>query len=178
MKLFVDTSFIISLAFENDENNGKAVELKEVLSEECYINNSIVNEVAEKAKTFDSFCIESTKIEEKYNIKDFYQTTKGYENEPEKGKRCEICFNLRLLKTAEFAYKNNVSIFTTTLSVSPHKNSKQIFEQGKICAQKFNVEFLEYDFKKQDGFKISRQIARENNMYAQNYCGCEFSIRK
>ena len=117
-------------------------------------------------------------FEEKYNIKDFYQTTKGYENEPEKGKRCEICFNLRLLKTAEFAYKNNVSIFTTTLSVSPHKNSKQIFEQGKICAQKFNVEFLEYDFKKQDGFKISRQIARKNNMYAQNYCGCEFSIRK
>ena len=117
-------------------------------------------------------------FESEYNIKEFYEKIKGYEKEPEKGKRCEICFNLRLLKTAQFAEENNIEYFTTTLSVSPHKNSKQIFEQGRIVAKNYNLQFLEYDFKKQDGFKISRQIARENNMYAQSYCGCEFSIRK
>ena len=112
-----------------------------------------------------------------YDIKNFYNTIKGYEKEPEKGLRCSICFNLRLDKTAEFALNNDIKYFTTTLSVSPHKNTNQIFEQGRVVSKKYDVEFLEYDFKKQDGFKISRQIAKENNMYAQKYCGCEFSIR-
>jgi len=114
-------------------------------------------------------------FEDEYEIKKFYEAIKGFENEPEKGKRCLICFNLRLDKTAEFAKKQEVQYFTTTLSVSPHKNSNQIFEQGRLIAQKHGVEFLEYNFKKQDGFKISRAIAKENNMYAQSYCGCEFS---
>ena len=91
---------------------------------------------------------------------------------------CSICFNLRLLKTAEFAKKQGINCFTTTLTVSPHKNSNQIFEVGKNVQTQTGVEFIEYNFKKNDGFKISRQIARENNMYAQSYCGCEFSIRK
>ena len=115
---------------------------------------------------------------DEYYIKEFYDFIKGFENEPEKGKRCELCFNLRLKKTAEFALKNNISYFTTTLSVSPHKDFKTILKQGKIIENQTGVQFLEYNFKKQDGFKISRQIAKENNMYFQQYCGCEFSIRK
>lgn len=114
-------------------------------------------------------------FEEAYEIKKFYEAIKGYENEPEKGGRCSICFNLRLDKTALLAKKLNIKYFTTTLSVSPHKNSNQIFEAGKKSEKKYGVEFLEFNFKKQDGFKISRIIAKENNMYAQNYCGCEFS---
>jgi len=114
-------------------------------------------------------------IEGKYEIKNFYEAIKGFENEPEKGKRCSICFNLRLDKTANLAKELKIKYFTTTLSVSPHKNSNQIFEEGRKVALKYGVEFLEYNFKKQDGFKISRAIAKENNMYAQSYCGCEFS---
>lgn len=115
-------------------------------------------------------------IEGPYEIKEFYEKIKGFEKEKEKGKRCSLCFNLRLDKTAQLAKEKNIKYFTTTLSVSPHKNSDQIFEQGRIISEKYCVEFLEYNFKKQDGFKISRQIAKENNMYAQKYCGCEFSI--
>ena len=115
--------------------------------------------------------------EEDYQESDFLNTIKGYENEPEKGKRCSICFNLRLKKTAEFALKNNIDCFTTTLTVSPHKNSEQIFQEAREIAEEYNIKFIEYNFKKQDGFKISRQIARENNMYAQSYCGCRFSKR-
>jgi len=62
--------------------------------------------------------------------------------------------------------------------VSPHKNSLQIFEEAKKVQNETGISFLEYNFKKQNGFLISRQIAKENNMYAQSYCGCEFSIRK
>lgn len=117
-------------------------------------------------------------IEEKYDIKTFYELIKGYEQEPEKGKRCSICFKLRLEKTAEISKQLGIDCFTTTLSVSPHKNSNQIFEIGREVAKNNGLTCLEYNFKKENGFKISREIARENNMYAQNYCGCEFSIRK
>jgi len=117
-------------------------------------------------------------LEEKYEIKEFYKATKGLEQEKEKGKRCEKCFYLRLYKTAQIAKKLNIAKFTTTLSVSPHKDSNQIFEVGKKIQKETGVEFLEYNFKKQEGFKISRQIAKENNMYFQQYCGCEFSIKK
>ena len=103
--------------------------------------------------------------------------TNDYKQEPEMGKRCSICFNMRLLKTAQFAKKNNIDCFTTTLSVSPHKNSEQIFIQGRLAASNSGVEFLEYNFKKNDGYKISRMIAKENNMYAQKYCGCMYSMR-
>lgn len=116
-------------------------------------------------------------FEEEWNHKEFLDFVAGFENEPEKGKRCSLCFYLRLYKAAMFAKNNDISCFTTTLTVSPHKNSIQIFEQGKIVADKTGVEFVEYNFKKHDGFKISRQIAKENNMYAQKYCGCEFSVR-
>lgn len=112
-----------------------------------------------------------------YDIKKYYEAIKGFENEPEKGRRCTFCFDLRLDETAKFAKLNKIECFTTTLSVSPHKNSNQIFECGRKIAQKYNINFLEYNFKKQDGFKISRQIAKENNMYAQSYCGCEFSFK-
>lgn len=116
-------------------------------------------------------------FEQNYNPKEFYEATKGLELEPEKGKRCSVCFNLRLLKTAQFALLKGVDCFTTTLSVSPHKNSNQIFFEARAVEKQTGVKFLEYNFKKQDGFKISRKIARENNMYTQTYCGCEFSIR-
>ncbi len=121
-------------------------------------------------------------IDEDYENEIFSQNIKGYENEPEKGARCSICFYLRLDKTAKKALELNIKYFTTTLSVSPHKNSAQIFEQGRKVQQKmaeklYDVEFLEYNFKKQDGFKISRQIANQNNMYAQKYCGCKYSMR-
>ncbi|MBQ9149547.1 epoxyqueuosine reductase QueH [bacterium] len=125
----------------------------------------------------EKYCkkIEVEYFKGEYEIKNFYKAITGFEKEPEKGKRCSICFNLRLDKTAQFAKAQGIEYFTTTLSVSPHKNSKQIFEEGNLVAQKYGIEFIEYNFKKQDGFKISRQIAKEENMYAQSYCGCEFS---
>ncbi len=116
-------------------------------------------------------------FEENWDSKLFFDFVKGYENEPEKGSRCTKCFYLRLEKTAIFAKENNIKDFTTTLSVSPHKNSNQIFSVGIEIAKKYDLNFVEYNFKKQNGFKISRQIAKENNMYAQTYCGCKFSMR-
>ncbi len=108
----------------------------------------------------------------------FINAIKGLENEPEKGKRCEECFSLRLKRSAKKAKELGIKAFTTTLSVSPHKVSDMIFKAGKVAQKEHDTAFLEYNFKKNNGFKIAQEYAKLNNMYKQNYCGCRFSIRK
>ena len=116
-------------------------------------------------------------FEKDYDENEFLNATKGLENEPEKGKRCIKCFELRLEKTAKKCVELGILNFTTTLTVSPHKISKDIFKVGDRIAKKYGLEFLKYDFKKNEGFKITQKIARELGLYKQTYCGCEYSIK-
>ena len=102
----------------------------------------------------------------------------GLENEPEKGARCNKCFEYRLDRAAQKAMESGIKYFTTTLTVSPHKVSKNVFEAGNNAAQKYGIKFLAVDFKKNNGFLKTMQLAKENDFYRQQYCGCEFSIRK
>jgi predicted adenine nucleotide alpha hydrolase (AANH) superfamily ATPase len=102
----------------------------------------------------------------------------GFESEPEKGERCQICYRDRLQKTAETAKKNNFEYFTTTLTVSPHKLAQLIIKIGQDLAENFGVKFLDIDFKKKDGFKKAGILSRELNLYRQDFCGCEFSRKK
>lgn len=120
-------------------------------------------------------------IIEEYQKEDFKNISKGLENEPEKGKRCIECFYLRLSKTAQKAAELGIAEFSTTLTVSPHKISKIIKEQGELAEKNFGqniTKFAFFDFKKQDGFKKTNTIAFSEGMYRQNYCGCEYSVRK
>lgn len=116
-------------------------------------------------------------IIEDYNPKKWYEYIKGYEQEPEKGLRCNRCFEFRLDKTAQKAKELGIKYFTTTLTVSPHKVSKNIFAAGNTVAQKYGLAFVEYDFKKQNGFLKTMEIAKQNDFYRQQYCGCEFSLK-
>jgi predicted adenine nucleotide alpha hydrolase (AANH) superfamily ATPase len=102
------------------------------------------------------------------------KVAKGYENEPEKGARCERCFRYNLEKTAKFAKEHGLDAFTTSLTVSPHKVSPVIFKCGEEVALD-NTPFLKVDFKKNNGFLCSTKRAKELNLYRQSYCGCEFS---
>ena len=106
----------------------------------------------------------------------FYDSFKGFENEKEGGRRCSICFALRLDKTAQIAKENNFDIFATTLTVSPHKNASLINEIGLDISKKYNVDYLVADFKKKDGYLTSIKLSKKYNLYRQNYCGCKFSI--
>ena len=108
----------------------------------------------------------------------YYEFVEGLEGEPEKGLRCERCFQLRLNKTAETAKLHKSDYFTTTLPVSPHKSFAQIRLAAESAAKEFDVPYLEFNFKKQNGFKLTNEIAQKYNFYRQNYCGCEFSIKK
>ena len=112
-----------------------------------------------------------------YDHEDWLRTVAaGHEGDAEKGERCERCFRYSLRKAAEFAAQNGYDAFTTSLSVSPHKISRQLFAAGRDAAS-CGVPFLEEDFKKCDGCKESVRRSEELGLYRQSYCGCEFSKR-
>lgn len=114
-------------------------------------------------------------IEGEYIPEDFFEAAKNLEDEPEGGKRCTECFKLRLDRTAQVAKDSGFGIFGTTLTVSPHKNYTLISAIGTEIAKAYELEFLDMDFKKKDGFRRSTELAKEYELYRQNYCGCEFS---
>ena len=103
---------------------------------------------------------------------------KGYETDLEGGSRCKICFNLRLEKTAEMARKKNYDYFCSTLTVSPHKNSKLINIIGESISNKYNIKWLYSDFKKNEGFKQSIELSKKYELYRQDYCGCTYSKKQ
>jgi len=114
--------------------------------------------------------------EEDFESWDF--AVKGLEDEKEGGKRCLACFQFRLEKTARLAKEKGYRGFTTVLTISPHKNSEAIIRIGKEIASECEIDFIEENFKKNDGFKKSLELSEEYGFYRQNYCGCRFSIRK
>lgn len=114
-------------------------------------------------------------IEEKYDPEIFYKLSKGLETLPERGERCQKCIAHRLEMTAQKALQLNFDYFTTTLTISPHKDCTFINECGAEISHKYNVEYLYSDFKKHDGYKHSIELSRQYNLYRQNYCGCIYS---
>lgn len=119
-----------------------------------------------------------TLIEIPYDENEFFDFVKGYELEKEGGKRCTECFKLRLEQSAKIAKEQNFDYFTTTLTVSPHKNAPLINEIGFNLAEKYGVKFLPSDFKKKNGYKRSIELSKQFDLYRQDYCGCIFSINK
>ena len=117
-------------------------------------------------------------IEEDYEPKVFYEFVKGLEDEPEKGKRCDKCFELRLEKTAQKALELGIEEFATSITISPHKNYEKLTQIGNETAKKYNLKYISTNFRKQDGFLKTNQISKSLGLYRQNYCGCEFSIVK
>lgn len=117
-------------------------------------------------------------IEIGYESKEFKSLAKGLENEKEGGERCTKCFYLRLEKTAKLAQKYNFEYFSTTLSVSPYKNSEKLNKIGKVLSEKYNIKYLYSDFKKKEGYKRSSELANKYNIYRQHYCGCKYSLNE
>ena len=116
-------------------------------------------------------------IEGRYLPEEFYSSVKGLELEPEGGKRCPVCFELRLREAALTAKKLGFDYFTTTLSISPLKDAEKLNDIGKMLSDEYGVAYLYSDFKKKNGYKRSIELSREYNLYRQNFCGCVFSKR-
>ena len=113
----------------------------------------------------------------KYDKEKFYEMAKGMEHLKEGGARCMKCYELRL-EEAQQAAEGRFDYFTTTLSISPLKNSQKLNEIGVRVGKKYGVEYLVSDFKKRNGYKRSVELSEEYGLYRQDYCGCEFSMRE
>ena len=105
----------------------------------------------------------------------FYEAVRGLEQEPEGGRRCEVCFRLRLEEAAKMAVQLGMDYFTTTLSISPLKNAQKLNEIGEELSEMYKIPHLPNDFKKKGGYKRSVELSAEYDLYRQNYCGCVFS---
>lgn len=112
-----------------------------------------------------------------YDDDRFYRMAKGLEDQPEGNERCFRCYRLRLEETAKKAAAENFEYFTTTLSISPHKNAQVLNEIGEEIAERYGLRYLFSDFKKRNGYKRSCELSAQYGIYRQDYCGCVFSKR-
>lgn len=114
-------------------------------------------------------------VEGDYEPERFFEMAKGLESEPERGARCYKCYALRMKKAALYTKAHGFDLFTTTLSISPHKNAAWLNEIGEALSREIGVEYLYSDFKKKNGYARSIELSREYNLYRQDYCGCVYS---
>lgn len=117
-------------------------------------------------------------VEGEYDVDNWEREIIGHENDPEGGERCSICYRLRLEETAKRAAGKEFDIFSTTLTISPHKDAVVINSLGEDVARAAGVPFLSIDLKKRDGFKRSIELSHQHDLYRQDFCGCRFSRRK
>lgn len=149
-----------------------------------YFNPNIFpKEEYEKRKTEQIKFIQTFKSKNLLDFLDGDYDNKKYNNFlkdtpfiKEGDKRCYNCFLYRIDNTALKAKELNYDYFTTTLSVSPYKNSGHINEIGETVSKKYNIKFLYSDFKKKEGYKNSVRLAKKYNLYRQDYCGCSYSL--
>jgi predicted adenine nucleotide alpha hydrolase (AANH) superfamily ATPase len=110
-----------------------------------------------------------------YEMKEWFSLVRGLEKEPERGRRCSICFYMRLKKTFQLAQEREFDVVASTLSISPHKVTAQINREGLNLSREFGIPFLPENFKGNNGYPQARRMSREQGIQHQNYCGCVYS---
>ncbi len=115
-------------------------------------------------------------LEDAYAPGSWQVLTEKFKDEPEKGRRCDICYAMRLKRTAEEAAARGFGAFTTVMTVSPWKKADVINRIGRMLGRRYGLEFIEGDFKKKDGFRKSVELSLRHGIYRQDYCGCPKSL--
>ena len=152
----------------------------------CYYNPNIYPEAeyrkrVEELKRFvkeAGYEEDTLLLEGPYDPERFFAMAKGMEDLPERGERCRACYRLRMEEAAAQAARHHADYFTTTLSISPHKNADWINEIGEELAAGYGVAHLPSDFKKKSGYLRSIELSKKYGLYRQDYCGCIFSRRE
>lgn len=128
----------------------------------------------ETRRVCDSLGVECIKGE--YELELWFEKVKGYENQPERGERCTICHDLRLEKSAQLAKQIGAKYLTTVLMMSPKKDFDVLKQIGETVAEKYGLEFLSFDFRKNGGTEKMNQLSKQQQLYHQNYCGCIYGL--
>lgn len=117
-------------------------------------------------------------VDADYNKEDWFTRTQGMENEPERGKRCTECFDMRFEVSAAYAHEHGFPVFSSSLGISRWKDMNQINGCGLRAAEKYpDVIYWTFNWRKQGGAERMYQIAKRENFYQQEYCGCVYSLR-
>lgn len=111
-----------------------------------------------------------------WNHDQWLELTRGLEQEPERGKRCKLCYHYRLEQAVQYAAANGFDCFTTSLSFSPYKDQRTILNLGRALGKKYQIKFIDIDFRADDNWRRARDFSNEQDFYRQKYCGCEFSM--
>jgi predicted adenine nucleotide alpha hydrolase (AANH) superfamily ATPase len=113
-----------------------------------------------------------------YDVQDWFRRAKGMEFEPERGIRCTMCFDMRFARTALYAHENDFRVFTSSLGISRWKNMDQINDCGmRAAAQYDDLSYWTYNWRLDGGSSRMYEIAKAENFYKQEYCGCIYSLR-
>lgn len=163
----------------------------EILSEQyditVYFYNPNITEETEYIKRFSElerfigtapFAYQVGIVDGGYASDLFFEMSKGLEDAPERGPRCYKCYEMRMEAAARYAKENGFDLFTTSLSISPHKNASWINEIGESCKEKYGIDYMYSDFKKKNGYARSIELSKEYGLYRQDYCGCIFSKKE
>ncbi len=117
-------------------------------------------------------------IDADYDAKNWFQEVKGLEWEPERGKRCTSCFDMRFIKTAEYAFNNNFSLVSSTLGISRWKDMNQINQSGLDAVSQFEgIDYWTFNWRKNKGSENMIKVSKKEQFYMQEYCGCVYSLR-
>ncbi len=117
-------------------------------------------------------------IDDDYDTRNWFNKVRGLEWEPERGKRCTSCFDMRFYKTAEYAAKNNFSLISSTLGISRWKDMNQINQSGLKAVSKFkDMEYWTFNWRKNKGSEEMIKVSKKEKFYMQEYCGCVYSLR-
>lgn len=115
-------------------------------------------------------------LEGEYDFESWMQAVRDLENEPEKGRRCEVCFDKRFERSVQKAIELGEKSITTTLLVSPLKSQEQLIRSGENFFKKYGVEFIAYDYRKDGGTQDQSRVTKEQRLYRQDYCGCIYGL--
>jgi len=117
-------------------------------------------------------------IDADYDKDNWFDRVKGLEDEPERGKRCTQCFDMRFERSALYANENNYGVYATTLGISRWKDMNQINTSGRKAAERYkDVTYWDFNWRKQGGSSRMIEISKREEFYQQEYCGCVYSLR-
>ena len=117
-------------------------------------------------------------IDADYDKDNWFARVQGMEWEPERGKRCTACFDMRFERTALYAYEHDFPVICSSLGISRWKDMNQINESGVRAASRYpGMEYWTYNWRKNGGAERMYSIAKRESFYKQEYCGCVYSLR-
>jgi len=118
-----------------------------------------------------------TIIDADYDRDEWFEKTKGQENEPERGERCSTCFDMRFERTAQYAADNDFDLISSTLGISRWKDMDQINASGARSSAPYNIHYWDFNWRKKGGSSRMLELSKREGFYQQEYCGCVYSLR-